>query len=183
MVRHDEEARRIGKRLVLRVPARIGMAVGRDDRQIAHRIVEAPRHGAGRGIGGQQPVLVNEHFGAPLRPSSGPRRRTVAAAADIPQRQSVPVRAPRRRVGLVWKFCFRKPRRGARAFVAWTSPSPSTSPRRSRSPGRSPAPFATPSSRCGSGPAKCSPSRTSRHGSGSAGSRCARPSSSSARPA
>ena len=61
VVRHHEEAGRVGKGLVLRIPARIRVPVRRHDRQVAHGFVEALRHGAGRRIGGEEPVLVNEH--------------------------------------------------------------------------------------------------------------------------
>ena len=68
MVRHHEEARRIGEGSFSRIPARIGMAVRRDDRQITHVLVETPGDGPRRGIGGKEPVLVIEHFGlAPWR--------------------------------------------------------------------------------------------------------------------
>ena len=61
MVRHHEQPRRIGERLVLGVPARIGVAVRGDDRQGLDVVVEAPRHGAGGRIGRKKPVLVNQH--------------------------------------------------------------------------------------------------------------------------
>ena len=61
VIRHDEELRRVGKRLVQRIPGRIGVAVRRDDRQVAHLAIEAARHGAGRRIGGEEAVFVKQH--------------------------------------------------------------------------------------------------------------------------
>src|SRR5215207_4615745 len=61
VIRHHEETGRIGKRLVLGIPARIRMAVRRYDRQAPHPLVETAGHSAGRGIGRQEPVLVVEH--------------------------------------------------------------------------------------------------------------------------
>ena len=61
VVRHDEEPGRIGKGLVLRVPARVGMPVRRDDGEVAHLVVEPQRHPSSDGIRGKEPVLVDEH--------------------------------------------------------------------------------------------------------------------------
>ena len=60
VVGHHEKRRRIGKRRVLRIPARIGVAVRRDDRQVLDTGVEAARHGARPRIGRKQPIVVDQ---------------------------------------------------------------------------------------------------------------------------
>ena len=47
------------------------MAVRRDDRQVAHAVEEAPRHGAGGGVGGEEPILVKKHAGPRGLPANG----------------------------------------------------------------------------------------------------------------
>jgi hypothetical protein len=59
VVRRHEELRRIGKRLVFREPARVGVAVRRQDRQAAHLLEQAARDGAGRRFDGEKTVVVH----------------------------------------------------------------------------------------------------------------------------
>ena len=65
VVRRDEQSRGVFKRLVLREPARIGMAVRGDDRKVSHLPEQAPRDGPGRGVGGKEAVVVH-HKGSPF---------------------------------------------------------------------------------------------------------------------
>ena len=74
MVGRDEQPRGIGERLVLGEPARLGMAMRGEDRQIAHLLVEPARDRAGRGIGGEKAVLVEHDDLA---------RKRVATIADL----------------------------------------------------------------------------------------------------
>src|SRR3546814_1655528 len=60
MVRPDEEFRRIGKRLVTGVPARVGMAMGGQDGKAADAVIEPPRQRARLVIGREQPILVQQ---------------------------------------------------------------------------------------------------------------------------
>ena len=60
VVGDDEELRRIGERQVLGVPARVGVAVRADDRQVAHLGVERARKAPHRGIGRKQPVRIQK---------------------------------------------------------------------------------------------------------------------------
>src|SRR3546814_955348 len=63
MVRPDEEFRRIGKRLVTGVPARVGMAMGGQDGKAADAVIEPPRQRARLVIGREQPILVQQRRG------------------------------------------------------------------------------------------------------------------------
>src|SRR3546814_13336445 len=63
MVRPDKEFRRIGKRLVTGVPARVGMAMGGQDGKAADAVIEPPRQRASLVIGREQPILVQQRRG------------------------------------------------------------------------------------------------------------------------
>jgi len=54
VVRNDQQLGGVGEVLVLGVPARIGVAVRRNNREILHRGIEFTRHGARRRIGRKQ---------------------------------------------------------------------------------------------------------------------------------
>ena len=60
MVGRHEQLRGVGKRLVLSKPARIGMAVRADDRQIAHLFVQRAGQIAGAALGREQAVVVQQ---------------------------------------------------------------------------------------------------------------------------
>ena len=63
VVGRDEQPCRIGEGRILGIPARIGMAVRRDDRQVAHLGVKAARDRARREIHREQPVGVDQRRG------------------------------------------------------------------------------------------------------------------------
>jgi hypothetical protein len=60
MIGQNKKLCRIGERLVLREPCRVGMTVGADDREIANSGIEAARDAARLRISGKQPVLVKD---------------------------------------------------------------------------------------------------------------------------
>ena len=57
----DEKRRGIGKGIVLGIPARVGVAVRGDDRQVAHRGEEPSCDAAGHRIGGKEAIVVQQH--------------------------------------------------------------------------------------------------------------------------
>ena len=61
VVRLDEQRRRVGEGLVLGEPARIGVAVRRDDRQVADAGIEAARDSACHRFGRQKTIVVQQH--------------------------------------------------------------------------------------------------------------------------
>ena len=63
VIGRDEQRRRVGERVVLQQPQRVDVPVGRDQRQIAHRCVEAPGDRPLRRVGRQQPVRVQREDG------------------------------------------------------------------------------------------------------------------------
>ncbi len=66
VVGDDEELRGIGEGQVLGVPARVGMAVRADDRQVADLGVERARKAAHRGIGRKQPIRIQQRHAVPF---------------------------------------------------------------------------------------------------------------------
>ena len=60
VVGDDEELRRVGEGQVLGVPARVGMAVRADDRQVAYLGVERARKAPHRGIGWKQAIRIQK---------------------------------------------------------------------------------------------------------------------------
>jgi hypothetical protein len=62
MVGLDEERGRIGKRLVLRIPGRIGVAVRRDDRQAGDFPVKPACDVASRRLDRKKPVGMQRQF-------------------------------------------------------------------------------------------------------------------------
>src|SRR5258708_20622210 len=64
VVRNHEQLRRIREGLVLGEPARVSMAVGGDDRQVAYVGVEPVGDGACAGFGGEKPVFVEDRHRA-----------------------------------------------------------------------------------------------------------------------
>src|SRR5690348_15060858 len=60
VIRDDQQRRRIGERLVVGEPSRIGMAVRTDDRQIADRLVQMPRDLSRRRIGREKPIRMKQ---------------------------------------------------------------------------------------------------------------------------
>ena len=62
MVGHDQQLRRVGKWRVFGIPARLGVPVRADQRQVADALEQIARDVAGRGVGGKQAVVV-QHGG------------------------------------------------------------------------------------------------------------------------
>ena len=60
VVRRYEQLRRIGKRRILGIPARIGVPVRADDRQPSDFGMKAPRHRPGALLDGEQPVRIKQ---------------------------------------------------------------------------------------------------------------------------
>jgi hypothetical protein len=67
VVGNDEQRRRIGKRLVLRIPTRIRVPVRRDDGQIPNFRIEPAHHIAGSGLCWKKPVRMDQHSVLPWR--------------------------------------------------------------------------------------------------------------------
>ncbi len=63
VVRSDEQPRGVREWRVLRIPARVGVAVRRDDRQVAHFAVEPAGHRAGREIHREQAIRIDQGRG------------------------------------------------------------------------------------------------------------------------
>ena len=114
VVRHDEQLGRIKEGLVFGIPARVGMAVGRDDRQAGDAVIEPAGDGP-RGLGrGKQPVRMAEtvlrprqsqwrHHVPPIRPAHRPRapcQHPVGRNLRSPARKSTHAPPPIRRLHL-----------------------------------------------------------------------------------
>jgi hypothetical protein len=61
VIRLDEQRGGIGKSGVVGVPAWVGMAVRRQDRQVGDALIEAARDGAGAGLDRQQTIGMKSH--------------------------------------------------------------------------------------------------------------------------
>ena len=98
MVGLDEERGRIGERRILRIPARIGMAMRRDDRQAGDGIEQPPRDGARLRFDRQEPVGVERHERTrSFRMSRAGRRRRAGSLRGVrlEDRKSRPRRSGR----------------------------------------------------------------------------------------
>ncbi len=69
MIGDDQQARRIGEFVVLGIPARLGMPVRRDQRQVLDAGIKRLRDAAGLGFGIEQPVVVKQSHGRKVLPN------------------------------------------------------------------------------------------------------------------
>jgi hypothetical protein len=66
VIGRDEQRRRIGEGLVVEQQLGIDVAMRRDHRQVANRLVQRSRQCPLRGVGGQQPIGVQRQHGCRL---------------------------------------------------------------------------------------------------------------------
>ena len=66
VVRLDEQSGGVGESFVAREPAGIGMAVRREDGEVAYGLIQLRCYGAGGRLGWEKPVLVQHSLGIPL---------------------------------------------------------------------------------------------------------------------
>ena len=115
VIGRDEQRRGVRERLVVEQQARIDVAVRRDDRQLAHRLVEPPGDRARLRVGGQQPVRVQREHGVLV---DGHARTTSAPLAPTEVDMTSQMRRHRRRQRIGSAGPTRSsPRSEIRAFV------------------------------------------------------------------